>query len=177
MRGGVGPAPEAYSVSRCNATLKHARGCARAGAGAGRTVSAPAPALIYTYLSDGATTRERPAVLDAAAALEAPIKEMLVRGLVAIDGVQVFGSVDLADRVGTVAFRVRDLDPAAVALALGELGVCVGNGHFYALLPCAALGVLETGGVVRASIASYTSASDVQRLLDGVAAIAAAGGK
>jgi cysteine desulfurase family protein (TIGR01976 family) len=110
-------------------------------------------------------------------ALEAPTKEMLVRGLAAIDGVTVFGSQELAARVGTVAFRVRELDPAAVALALGELGVCVGNGHFYALLPCGALGVLETGGVVRASLAHYSSKADVQRLLDGVASIAHAGSR
>ena len=108
-------------------------------------------------------------------ALEAPVKELLVRGLAAINSVRILGSVNLADRVGTVAFRVRDLDPAAVAKALGELGVCVGNGHFYAILPCKALGVLESGGVVRASIAHYSSAEDVQRLLDGVAAIAARG--
>ena len=108
-------------------------------------------------------------------ALEAPVKEALVRGLAAIDGVRIYGSIDLSERVGTVAFRVRDLDPAAVAKALGDLGVCVGNGHFYAILPCAALGVLESGGVVRASIAHYSSAQDVQRLLEGVAAISAQG--
>ena len=105
-------------------------------------------------------------------ALEAPVKALLVRGLAAIDGVTVFGSLELADRVGTVAFRLRGQDPAAVALALGERGVCVGNGHFYAILPCAAIGVLESGGVVRASIAHYTTLSDVQRLLDGVAELA-----
>jgi selenocysteine lyase/cysteine desulfurase len=106
--------------------------------------------------------------------LEAPVKAQLVRGLAGIEGVSVFGSTELADRVGTVAFRVRGVAPADVALQLGEASVCVGNGHFYALLPIGALGLLEDGGIVRASIAHYTSPDDVRRLLEGVERIAKA---
>ena len=107
-------------------------------------------------------------------ALEQPTKLALLRGLAAIRGVSVYGSLAPEDRVGTVAFNVVGVSPAAVALELGEKNICVGNGHFYALLPVGALGLLEGGGVVRASIAHYNSPEDVQRLLDGVAAIAAA---
>jgi selenocysteine lyase/cysteine desulfurase len=83
------------------------------------------------------------AAFDAVAALEAPLKRALLEGLVALPGVEVFGSHALEDRVGTVAFRVRGVTPEAVALQLGERGICVGNGNFYALLPNEALYVLR----------------------------------
>ncbi len=48
----------------------------------------------------------------------------------------------------------------------------MGSGHFYATLPCGALGLLPDGAV-RASIAHYTSPEDVRRFLELVRAIAA----
>jgi selenocysteine lyase/cysteine desulfurase len=103
-------------------------------------------------------------------ALEAPLKKALVEGLVAIPGVTVYGSPALEARVGTVAFRVDGLAPADVALKLGANGVCVGNGHFYAILPTEAQGVKEAG-VVRASVAHYNTVEEIERLLQGVRAL------
>jgi selenocysteine lyase/cysteine desulfurase len=107
------------------------------------------------------------------AALEAPIKAALVDGLAALAprGVTIYGDASHTARVGTVAFRVGALPPADVARSLGDAGVCVSAGHFYATLPCAALGLLESGGVVRASIAHYTSPADVDRFLAAVSAL------
>ena len=48
-----------------------------------------------------------------------------------------------------------------------------GNGNFYALLPNEALGLLEGGGVVRASLAHYNTLEEVQRLLSEVEKMAA----
>ena len=104
-------------------------------------------------------------------ALETPIKAALVGGLTGIPCVTVYGSTAQAARVGTVAFRVAGADPAAVALQLGDAGICVGNGHFYATLPNEALGLMPDG-VVRASIAHYTSLDDIDRLVRAVGGIA-----
>lgn len=102
------------------------------------------------------------------AELEAPVKKALVEGLLGIPGVKVYGDPSLEGRIGTVAFTVEGLGPDVVALRLGEMGCCVGNGHFYATLPNEALGLLEGGGVVRASISHYTSLGDVDVLIKGV---------
>ena len=104
--------------------------------------------------------------------LERPVKAALVQGLSSIPGVTVYGSLDLERRVGTVAFRVLGLSCKSVAEKLGERGVCVGNGHFYATMPNEALGLLEDGGVVRASIAHYTSVKEVERFLSEVRSLA-----
>jgi cysteine desulfurase family protein (TIGR01976 family) len=108
--------------------------------------------------------------------LEAPLKSALVDGLRAIPGVTVYGSPALEARVGTVAFRVAGVAPKDAALRLGEQGVCVGNGHFYAILPTEALGVKEEG-VVRASVAHYNTEAEIARLVESVRALAAQGGK
>ena len=102
------------------------------------------------------------------AELEAPVKAALVGGLSSIPGVKIFGSLDLEKRVGTVAFRVEGVPPEAAARALGDAGVCVGNGHFYATMSNEALGLMEGGGVVRASIAHYTSEEEVKKLISAV---------
>lgn len=100
-------------------------------------------------------------------ALEAPVKAALLAGLGGIAGVTVYGAVEERERVGTVAFRVAGVEPAAAALRLGAAGVCVGNGHFYATMCNEALQLMPHG-VLRASIAHYTSLEDVARLLQGI---------
>jgi len=106
-------------------------------------------------------------------ALEAPLKDALVKGLSDIPGVTVYGAAAPEARVGTVAFRVRGVSPKDAALRLGERGVCVGNGDFYALLPAEAQRLLPDG-VLRASVAHYNTLAEVERLLEGVRALAKA---
>jgi cysteine desulfurase family protein (TIGR01976 family) len=106
-------------------------------------------------------------------ALEAAPAAALVDGLAAVPGVTVYGSMAPEARVGTVAFRVRGVACADVARrAAEEFGVCISAGHFYALLPVEALFGNADEGVVRASIAHYTSIADVEALLRAVRAIA-----
>ena len=108
-------------------------------------------------------------------ALEAPLKAALVRGLAAAPGVTIYGTADLAARVGTVAFRVRGRAPADVARALGDAGIFVSAGNFYAPLPLGADGLdLLPDGVVRASVAHYNTVAEVERLVAAVAAMGAA---
>jgi selenocysteine lyase/cysteine desulfurase len=96
----------------------------------------------------------------------------LLEGLRSIDGVTVFGPDDLSHRCPTVAFRVRDLEPAAIARALAAERIAVWDGHNYALNVVATLGVAERGGVVRAGISRYCDADDVERLLRSVERLA-----
>ncbi|THF85866.1 cysteine desulfurase-like protein [Deinococcus sp. KSM4-11] len=98
------------------------------------------------------------------AALEAPVAARLVQGLLDTPGVTVYGPQNLEHRVGTVAFRVHGETPDATAVRLSAQGVDAGAGHFYAVQPLTDLN-LYPQGVVRASIAHYTSVDDVNRLL------------
>jgi len=59
----------------------------------------------------------------------------------------------------------------AVAVALAARGVFVSHGDFYAATVIERLGH-ASDGVVRAGCACYTTAEEVDRLLDGVAAVA-----
>lgn len=110
---------------------------------------------------------------DRVAELEAPLKAALLDGLLRLAplGVRVFGATAPSARVGTVAFLVGSRAPADVARALGDAGVCVSAGHFYATLPCDALGLLPLG-VVRASIAHYNALGDIERFVDAVRRLA-----
>jgi selenocysteine lyase/cysteine desulfurase len=110
--------------------------------------------------------------MDRIEAAETAVYRPLLEGLRSIDGVTVFGPDDLSHRCPTVAFRVRDLEPAAIARALAAERIAVWDGHNYALNVVATLGVAERGGVVRAGISRYCDADDVERLLRSVERLA-----
>ena len=73
-----------------------------------------------------------------------------------------------ADRCPTVSFRVAGQSPAATAKALGDQGICVFSGDYYAYEYFTTTGLRDTGGAVRASIYHYNTAEEVDRLLDAV---------
>ncbi len=55
--------------------------------------------------------------------------------------------------------------PQEVFERLGERGVCVWAGNYYAVELMTALGLESRGGAVRAGIVCYTTAEEVDRLL------------
>ncbi|MGI9601313.1 MAG: cysteine desulfurase-like protein [Acidimicrobiales bacterium] len=95
----------------------------------------------------------------------------LLEGLLAIDSVTVHGPTDLVDRAPTLAFTVAGHSPADVAHRLADARVAVWDGHYYAIEAMTALGLLEHGGAVRAGMAVYLGADEVDRLLDVVATL------
>jgi selenocysteine lyase/cysteine desulfurase len=76
-----------------------------------------------------------------------------------------------ADRAPTVAFRLRGQHPSRTSEALGDKGICVFAGDYYAYAYFTAMGWRDSGGAVRASVYHYTSAQDVDRLIDGIRAL------
>ncbi len=112
--------------------------------------------------------RER--VLASMAAVEEHEEQLfgrLLAGLAAIDGVTRHG--DPSARTPTVLFSVAGRTPAEVYRLLGARGVNAPASNFYALEMSRWMGLGDTGGV-RAGLAPYTDDSDVDRLLEGVAA-------
>ena len=115
----------------------------------------------------GGTRRERLlASLAAAHAYEMELFETLFAGLSAIDGVRVCPAP--AHRCPTVAFRIDGQHPARTAERLGDDGVCVFAGDYYAYEYFQLMGLRASGGALRASIYHYTTGDEVARLLDAV---------
>lgn len=92
-------------------------------------------------------------------------------GLAAIDGVRLYGRSPGELRTPTVAFTVGDMPSDDVAAALAMRGVYASSGDFYASTVVQRLGLAEQG-LVRAGAAAYTSAGEVDRLVDAVAEVA-----
>ncbi len=122
------------------------------------------------YLRDlgGAETLSRAALETAyqrVAELETPVAAQLLEGLTGHEKVTLYGPHDLSQRVGTFGFRLGGELPEQTAARLTAAGVSAAAGHFYAVMPMKKLG-LYPEGVVRVSIAHYTSQEDAQKLLD-----------
>jgi cysteine desulfurase family protein (TIGR01976 family) len=143
----------------------------------------PAPDAGPSRWETGTPSYEAIAGIDAAAlflldegmasivAREAAIFAPLLRGLRELPSVTVYGPPDGSDRAPTVSFNLAGQRPAEVAAALADRGIAVWSGNYYALELMTALGLQDTGGAVRAGVNVYTSAEDVERLLDAVAAL------
>jgi cysteine desulfurase family protein (TIGR01976 family) len=120
----------------------------------------------------GAPASRRERVLASMAAVEAYESALFTRllgGLAELDHVTLYGKA--ARRAPTAFFSVAGVTPRAVAEHLAARGVNVWDGDNYAYELCTVLG-LEPDGAVRAGLVHYNDASDVDRLLAGVASLA-----
>lgn len=104
-------------------------------------------------------------------AYEEGLVRRLEDGLAAVDGVRLVGSAP--HRTPTRLFEIEGVASAEVADRLAAADVNAPAGHFYALEASRWLGLGDTGAV-RAGIAPYTTADEVDRLLEVVAAVAGA---
>ncbi|WP_433731233.1 cysteine desulfurase-like protein [Actinoplanes sp. CA-051413] len=112
----------------------------------------------------GTTRRDRVvAGLTVAAAYEAELLDRLLTGLAANPAVTVLPAP--AQRCPTVSFRVHGQSPAETAGRLGEQGICVFSGDYYAYEYFTVTGLRDSGGAVRASIYHYNTLGEVDRLL------------
>jgi len=90
-----------------------------------------------------------------------------------LPGVRVWGP-DFAKRARapTVSITLDGHTAERAATALGEKGVCVWDGNFYAVRAVEILGLTERGGLLRTGISMYSNERDVRRLLEGLAELA-----
>lgn len=123
-------------------------------------------------IGDGRSRRER--LASAYADLHTRGRMLFARlwdGIGAIPGVERYGPPPTRPRTPTLAFTLQGRDSAEVARALAAQGLFVSHGDFYASTIVAQLGH-AADGLVRAGCACYTSESEVDRLVAGVAALA-----
>ena len=81
------------------------------------------------------------------------------------DRCRLHGLSGMDGRVPTFAFSVDGLPPGEIAARLGERGLAVWHGNYYALEIMERLG-LEDGGAVRVGVVHYNTAEEVDRLLE-----------
>jgi selenocysteine lyase/cysteine desulfurase len=83
-------------------------------------------------------------------------------------GVTVYGLTDpdqLGERCPTLAFTKKGANPQEIAAYLGEQGIFVWDGNYYALSVTEHLGVEDSGGMVRVGLAHYNTREEIDRLL------------
>jgi cysteine desulfurase family protein (TIGR01976 family) len=100
---------------------------------------------------------------------ETRLSERFLAGLP--ERLRLYGIHSAEGRTPTFCFNVEGSGPREVAEWLGERGLYVWDGNYYALEPMRALG-LEDGGAVRAGFLHYTTEDEVDQLLEALAALA-----
>jgi cysteine desulfurase family protein (TIGR01976 family) len=123
----------------------------------------------------GASLRER--IVDAMthiSAYEHELAKYYHDAVRRIPGVRVWGP-DFAvgrARAPTVSITLDKVTAAAAATALGEQGVCVWDGDFYAARAVQVLGLAERGGLLRTGLSMYSTREELNRLLTGLERLA-----
>jgi cysteine desulfurase family protein (TIGR01976 family) len=82
---------------------------------------------------------------------------------------RLYGLPTMDGRVPTFAFTVDGLHPDAVARRLGDRGIAVWHGNYYALEVMKRLGLEDSGGAVRVGIVHYNTGDEIDRLLAALA--------
>ena len=100
--------------------------------------------------------------LEAMVAHERELGEHFLAGLP--EGVTLYGRQTMDGRVPTFALTLDGLTPTEVAAHLGERGIFVWDGNYYAPEVMKRLGLQD--GAVRIGIVHYNTAEEVDRLLD-----------
>ncbi|HID52975.1 MAG TPA: cysteine desulfurase-like protein, partial [Anaerolineae bacterium] len=99
---------------------------------------------------------------------EMALSEQFLRGAAELPGLKVYGITDieqLDQRTPTFAVSLAGYTPAQLAARLGEQGIFVWNGHYYAIAVMERLGLLDKGGLVRIGFAHYNTTAEVDRLV------------
>ena len=104
---------------------------------------------------------------DAIRAHERALGERFLAGLP--DTFTVHGLSSMDGRVSTFAFTHGERSPREIATSLGDQGIAVWHGDYYALEVMRRLG-LEDGGAVRAGFVHYNTDGEVDRLLEALSA-------
>jgi cysteine desulfurase family protein (TIGR01976 family) len=118
----------------------------------------------------GGTRRERiVAGMTAIKEYEQALSARLIAGLQQIKSLKIWGITDpacLDRRAPTVSFTLDGHSPRKVAEYLGQRGIYVWDGNYYALAVMERLGLEPTGGMVRVGPVHYNTTGEIDRLLD-----------
>ncbi len=105
---------------------------------------------------------------------EASLSRRFLEGLGSLPHVSLFGIAEpdrVDERTPTFAVRVGDQHPFETAKRLGERGIFVWDGHYYALELMERLGLQDTGGAVRIGFCHYNTQDEVDRVLEALSSV------
>ena len=128
-------------------------------------------AVDYLAKIGGASGTRRERLVAAMAkikAYEMSLSHRFLAGATTVKGLRVYGITDverLGERTPTFAVSLEGIPAEAVATRLGEQGIFVWHGHYYAVAVMERLGLLDQGGLVRIGFAHYNTAAEVDRVL------------
>ena len=140
-------------------------------------------AACVEYLADlgrhvnSKSTNRRSALISAFQTIQAyerTLAERMLRGLLAIPGLKVYGITDLqklANRTPTFAVRVDGHTPLELATKLGDRGFFTWDGNYYALNLTERLDVEKSGGFLRIGLVHYNTAEEVNGVVAALQAI------
>jgi len=107
-------------------------------------------------------------------AYEYELSRALLETLEETLGLTLYGLRDvrrLEERVPTFSFTLQNQHPRPVAEKLGDAGIYVWDGNYYALAVTQRLGLEESGGMVRVGAVHYNTLEEVSRLRDALVKI------
>ena len=116
-------------------------------------------------LGTGTTRRDRlVSAYEAIGAHESDISDRFLAGIAEMPHVDLVGMPTSSGRTPTFAVEVAGVAPAHVASVLGEAGIFVWSGDYYAVEVMQRLG--KPAGMVRIGFVHYNTTSEVDRALD-----------
>jgi cysteine desulfurase family protein (TIGR01976 family) len=125
-------------------------------------------------LGRGSTRRERLAsAWERVGAHEAGLAQRFLDGVGAIEGVRLYGRPGVQGRVPTFAVAVGGIGPSDAAAAMGDQGVFVWSGDYYAVEVMQRLGVSDSGGLLRIGFVHYSTPAEVDVALAALERLAA----
>jgi cysteine desulfurase family protein (TIGR01976 family) len=106
---------------------------------------------------------------------EAEISLRFLQKATAVPGLRVYGVTDIEridERTPTFAVSLAGYNPRQVAEKLGDQGIFVWDGHYYAIAVMERLGLLDKGGLTRIGFVHYNTLDEVDRVIEALGNLA-----
>lgn len=117
-------------------------------------------------LGEGDSRRERiGSAMETIGWYERAVSERFLEGIAELPRVRLYGRNTSHGRTPTFAVSVSGTHPDEVAAALGDLGIFVWSGDYYAVEVMRRLGVARQGGLVRIGFVHYNTFEEVDRVV------------
>jgi cysteine desulfurase family protein (TIGR01976 family) len=105
---------------------------------------------------------------------EMTLSQRFLLGATQVSGLRVYGVTDverLEVRTPTFAISLAGITAEEVATRLGDQGIFVWHGHYYAVAVMERLGLLDQGGLVRIGFVHYNTTDEVDRVVAALAGL------
>lgn len=129
----------------------------------GETFAPPQAASFSNYTGRARTYKQAMAVVHE---YETGLSRNLLKEIKTVQGAVIYGIQDedrLNERVATYSFTLPTLSPREAAKRMGDKGINLWDGNYYALAISEKLGLEKTGGMIRVGATHYNTLEEVSR--------------